>query len=285
MPYLQSLMNRGYGRGGHSDGSKYRDNGSKSNRPRAPIPERAKLVKYRVIQRDLVYVIGIPVDIAKEELLEKYEYFGQYGPIKKIVVNNQNIHTGNFRPTVSAYITFENIEDAQECIYSLESFSINGHLLKASFGTSKYCSSFLCGQKCNNPDCMYLHQNGNPEDSFCTDEISANSTRFTEMTRPMRPANYDDFPLKDDRTTIFPPRRILHVEYSEEYDEATPEEEETAEEEEKKDGRSPFMRSLFSEEPLTLLPMKVDYTVNQSLFDMLSLSQPTIRSKIGIQLY
>jgi hypothetical protein len=30
--------------------------------------------------------------------------------------------------------------------------------LKVSFGTTKYCSHFIRGNSCPNPDCFYLHQ-------------------------------------------------------------------------------------------------------------------------------
>lgn len=168
------------------------------------------LADVRVIQRDLVYIVGIPVNIANEDILLKYEYFGQYGPIKKVVVNSTNVHLcPNQTPSVSAYITFRNTDDALECIYSLESFSIGGNQLKASFGTTKYCSAFLRGQMCTNPDCMYLHHSGDQGDSFSKDEITGSCSRFVEMTRPSRPPNYDEYPKQDRRQTVLPPRRIL----------------------------------------------------------------------------
>lgn len=41
-------------------------------------------------------------------MLEKYEYFGQYGKISKIVVNKGNAYnaTSGSGPSFSAYITF-----------------------------------------------------------------------------------------------------------------------------------------------------------------------------------
>jgi len=40
-----------------------------------------KLSNLRVIQKTLVYVIGIAPDLATEETLKKPEYFGQYGDL------------------------------------------------------------------------------------------------------------------------------------------------------------------------------------------------------------
>jgi len=33
-------------------------------------------------------------------------------------------------------------------------------LIRASFGTTKYCSYFLNNEDCLNPDCVYLHRYG-----------------------------------------------------------------------------------------------------------------------------
>lgn len=246
-------------------------------RARAPLPERAYLSRYRVIQRDLVYVIGIPIDIANEEILSRYEYFGQYGPIKKIVVNSQTVHTNSYqKPTVSAYVTFQNIEDAWECLYALESFSIGGHLLKASFGTSKYCSAFLSGQKCTKPDCMYLHYKGDENDSFATDEIQQNSERFSSKTRPLRPPDYLNYEFQIQKHYIFPPRRILKKQKAPLT--KTVETKQTEIEQPEEDEENSFLNSLFAGETIVSKPLKVDYSIGQSLNDQLNLSRPSIRS-------
>lgn len=46
--------------------------------------DRSTLRNVRVVQRNLVYVIGLPPAIALEETLRKPEYFGQYGRIVKV---------------------------------------------------------------------------------------------------------------------------------------------------------------------------------------------------------
>lgn len=269
-------MSRGYNKGLHSDVAKSTSTKGISRNRNVPLPERAALSLNRVIQRDLIYVIGIPLEIASEETLNRYEYFGQYGPIKKIVVN-QTVHTNTYqKPTVSAYITFINVNDAWECLYALESFSINGHQIKASFGTSKYCSSFLCGQKCGKPDCMYLHYNGKDEDSFSTEEIQQNTPRFVKMTRPQRPHDYDSYAFFDSKPTIFPPKRNVNEKLDNEYDYYEMEEEEVAEE--TQNLNHDFLGKLLYRGYLTTTPLKVNYTVGQSLNDQLCLSRPSIRT-------
>ena len=67
--------------------------------------DRQQLLGMRVIRRNLVYAVGLPPNIANEDLLRKPEYFGQYGKISKIVLNRGTSAPG--RPaTASAYVTF-----------------------------------------------------------------------------------------------------------------------------------------------------------------------------------
>ncbi len=130
--------------------------------------DRKHLHNYRVIQRNLIYVVGIPLSMANEELLRKADYFGQYGKIGKIVIHKNHLAT---QTTVSAYVTFAFKNDAKAAIQSLEGFWSEGHLIRASFGTTKYCNNFIRGVACNNPDCVYLHELGDDDDRFTKEEI------------------------------------------------------------------------------------------------------------------
>ena len=38
----------------------------------------------RVVQRNLVYVVGLPMDVCYEEVLSSSEYIGQFGKIVKV---------------------------------------------------------------------------------------------------------------------------------------------------------------------------------------------------------
>lgn len=257
-----------------------------SNQKRGPLPDRAKFKDYRVVQRELVYIIGIPLEIASESILSKYEYFGQYGPIKKIFVNTSNAH-GNIsqRATVSVFVTYFNKIDALECIYALENFSYNGFLIKPSLGTSKYCTSFMYGQKCNNPDCMYLHQFGEAEDSFSPDEIAQTSERFISTTRPSRPPEYLKCPFQDSKPTVFPPRRMPGKENCPIVEENVEEEEEEFDEEEvesepEEDHEEPITLAKILHRPIPLAtpPLQVKYTTNDSLIQQLGLDRLSVRA-------
>ena len=62
------------------------------------------------------------------------------------------------KKTNSAYLTFETKEQAAYCILSVDSIKISNHLVRAFFGTTKYCNHFLCNYHCFNEDkCMFLH--------------------------------------------------------------------------------------------------------------------------------
>lgn len=60
--------------------------------------------------------------------------------------------------TYQAYITYSNQLDASLAIIALDGYKLSDRPLKVSFGTTKYCSHFVRGNACPNPDCFYLHQ-------------------------------------------------------------------------------------------------------------------------------
>jgi len=139
-----------------------------------PPKDRSQLANMRVIRRNLVYAVGLPPSIATEDILKKAEYFGQYGKLSKIVLNRN--HNGNGDPrraSASAYVTHGHKEDALACILALDGFYVDGRNIRASYGTSKYCSAFIKNVRCNNPDCTYLHCMGDLEDTFTKQEIQA----------------------------------------------------------------------------------------------------------------
>ncbi|CAI5733848.1 unnamed protein product [Peronospora destructor] len=134
---------------------------------------RKSLQNVRVMQRNLVYVIGLPVHFADEDILRSNECFNQYGKIVKAVVNKSHLSADRSNATASAYITFANKEDALCCILAIDGYYLDGSVLRASFGTTKYCNFFLRNMQCNNPDCLYLHELGDEEDSFTKEEMQA----------------------------------------------------------------------------------------------------------------
>lgn len=74
-------------------------------------------------------------------------------------------------PSASAYVTYCVNNDALRAIQSVNNIMIDGRLVKTSLGTTKYCSHFMKNQSCPKPDCMYLHDLGDPEASFTKEEM------------------------------------------------------------------------------------------------------------------
>lgn len=144
-----------------------------------PSEGRKQLSSVRVIQRNLVYIVGLPLNLADEDLLQRREYFGQYGKVQKVSMSRTAAGVIQQFPnnTCSVYITYLREEEAIRCIQSVHGFVLDGRSLKACFGTTKYCHAWLRNVPCTNPDCLYLHEIGSQEDSFTKDEIISAYTR------------------------------------------------------------------------------------------------------------
>ncbi|XP_045466402.1 uncharacterized protein LOC123675156 isoform X2 [Harmonia axyridis] len=134
---------------------------------------RKHLASVRVVQRNLVFVVGLPVRLADPELLKKHEYFGKFGKIHKVVINQSTSYAGSQGPSASAYVTYMKSDDALRAIQSVNNIMIDGRMLKSSLGTTKYCSHFMKNQPCPKADCMYLHDFGDPEASFTKEQMHA----------------------------------------------------------------------------------------------------------------
>ncbi|KAJ7312808.1 CCR4-NOT transcription complex subunit 4, partial [Desmophyllum pertusum] len=126
-----------------------------------------------VVQKNLVFVVGLTQRLADPELLKRQEYFSKFGKIHKIVVNNSTNYAGPQGPSASAYITYVREEDAIKAIVAVCNTHLDGRTLKASLGTTKYCSYFLRNIPCPKTDCMYLHELGDGAGSFTKDDMQA----------------------------------------------------------------------------------------------------------------
>jgi len=129
---------------------------------------RKHLANVRVVQKNLVFVVGLSPRLSDAEVLRKHEYFGKFGKIHKVVINTSTAYAGNQNqgPSASAYVTYYRSDDALRAIQVVNNIFIDGRTLKASLGTTKYCSHFMKNQPCPKPDCMYLHELGDEAASF-----------------------------------------------------------------------------------------------------------------------
>ena len=55
---------------------------------------RERLAQVRVMQKNLVFVVGLSAKIAEEAVLRRNEYFGKFGKILKVAVNQSTSYAG-----------------------------------------------------------------------------------------------------------------------------------------------------------------------------------------------
>ena len=84
-------------------------------------------------------------------------------------------------PSASAYVTFSTTDAALRCIQTVHGLTQDGRTLKATLGTTKYCSRFLNGQQCKLQDCMYLHEIADPDASFTKEDMQKQKHTGTKM--------------------------------------------------------------------------------------------------------
>jgi CCR4-NOT transcription complex subunit 4 len=120
--------------------------------------------------------------------LRSNDYFGQYGKISKLVLHKRPASGGGASAAdgassaaappaaVGIYITYLRREDAARAIAALDGFpspSVPGTVLRASFGTAKYCESWLRNVRCElGQACMGLHEWGDERDVFRREDLT-----------------------------------------------------------------------------------------------------------------
>lgn len=147
---------------------------------------RKNLVGVRVVQKNLVYITGLAPTVREDELLKtlrKPEFFGQYGNIQKISISNRKSPDGQHH-SLGIYVTFETPDEAMRCIQAVHGSHNGDRVLKAQHGTTKYCSAWLKNEKCNNPGCMFLHEQGDEEDSYTRQDLSSMNSIHTQRPLP-----------------------------------------------------------------------------------------------------
>jgi hypothetical protein len=105
---------------------------------------RKNLAGVRVVQKNLVYVIGLNPTIRDEgqllQTLRGPEYFGQYGEIDKIVVSKAK-PGGNPNQGIGVYVTFSRKADAASCIAAVDGSTNGDRLLRFVISYKLYRAS------------------------------------------------------------------------------------------------------------------------------------------------
>lgn len=108
------------------------------------------LLKFRIVQEHLLYVIGMPQKLASETLLSSDRFFGQYGNIQKILINKATASKDSaYEGQCAVYIWYEHPIQVAIALKCLNGLRLGGrYTLKCSFGTSKYCLNYLTRGYC-----------------------------------------------------------------------------------------------------------------------------------------
>ncbi|MCO5598559.1 hypothetical protein L7F22_052656 [Adiantum nelumboides] len=156
---------------------------------------RKHLANMRVVQKNLVYVVGMDPKLAREELiptLRSNEYFGQYGRISKILISKRTTASklimGTHESSIGIYVTYVRKEDAARAIIAIDgSKGDDGRTVRASYGTTKYCTTYLRNLPCTNPICTYLHEPGEEADSFTKEDLTTLRHAAKDAENRIRP--------------------------------------------------------------------------------------------------
>ena len=174
----------------------------------------------RIISKNLVYIIGLSESIADKNILIKYEYLGQYGKILKIIINKKKVYNKNIKygPTYSAYITYNDPKEASIAILSIDKIIVDNYLIRASFGTTKYCQYYLEKNKCINKNCVYLHKKANPEDIIKKEDLHCNNYFYNQQIYAIKIADIYSVEVKqklmlyknNNYKTVFPSPYLIY---------------------------------------------------------------------------
>ena len=97
---------------------------------------RKHLAGLRVLQKNLVYIMGMNTSGGEEdmELLRGPQHFGRYGKIVKIAASKAKEGYGGHH-SAAIYVTFANKDDARDCITALDGTMHGGRMLKYILAT------------------------------------------------------------------------------------------------------------------------------------------------------
>lgn len=132
------------------------------------IKKKTQRPKLKILKRDLVYIIGLPKKISEERILRSEKFLGQYGTIKKLIINKENPYSSGHtpKPSYGVYVTYESDFEASLAVLALNKYVFSEYQIKASFGMTRYCNFFLRGKKCLKRECFYVHDVASPSDVF-----------------------------------------------------------------------------------------------------------------------
>ena len=166
----------------------------------------------RIIKKNLIHVHGFPKSLAKLDILKSYEYFGQYGTIlNSILLKKVNSNTNKI--TSSVYITFSNEKEAAIAILCVDSLMMEGKIIRAFYGTTKYCNYFLNSTSCPNRNkCIFLHELITDEDIIINNDTKFSYDDHLNLAKKiLNLYNIKNFRYQNDIKFVFPPISFINL--------------------------------------------------------------------------
>ena len=169
----------------------------------------------RIIKKNLIHAHSFPKSLSKLEILKSYEYFGQYGTIlNSILIKKVNSNTN--KSTFSVYIAFSDEKEAAIAILCVDSLIIEGKIVRAFYGTTKYCKYFLNNVACpNEHKCIFLHKLVTDEDIIINNDTKFSYDDHLNLAKKiLKLYNVKFFRYQKNKNSVFPP--ISFIYYTEE---------------------------------------------------------------------
>ena len=164
------------------------------------------LTKLRIIKKNLVHAHGFPKNIARIDILRTKKFFGRYGKVLRVFISSK--FNPDNKKVFSVYVTYSNEIEAAFAILCVDSLLIQGKIIRAFFGTTKYCSHFLNNKKCENLDnCMFLHQLVDEKDIIIDENMTFNYDDHINLAKKI--IHYSSPKIKREILNIKKPKKII----------------------------------------------------------------------------
>lgn len=145
---------------------------------------KSNLKHARILQKNLVYVIGLSLTLAREEVIRRADMFGKFGRMVRILVNRAHPFNADAPggPSISAYVQYYRDSDASAAVRSMNNAVFDGREIRCAIATTKYCDVFVRSGAasdqnalfhCGNQHCMYYHSISPPEAVLSREEVLA----------------------------------------------------------------------------------------------------------------
>lgn len=155
---------------------------------------KSNLKHARILQKNLVYIIGLSLTLAREEVIRRADMFGKFGRMLRILVNRSHPFNADAPggPSISAYVQYVRDSDASAAVRAMNNAVFDGREIRCAIATTKYCDSFVrnaattsdptAAHYCGNQNCMYYH-------SLSTEETLTREEVLARQFGPPPPAH------------------------------------------------------------------------------------------------